>query len=81
MESTQTLRGSELRLTRHAAVRMRQRGIPGWYLALLVDHGQTTLDAHGALVKSMTKGTRARLQRMLGDAVITTAHRSRRRFH
>lgn len=29
------------RLTDHAAVRLQQRGIPGWYLALLLQHGKT----------------------------------------
>lgn len=54
-----------LRLTRHAAVRLQQRGIPGWYLRLLLEHGKTTHDGHGAVVKSVAKATRKRLRQML----------------
>jgi hypothetical protein len=88
------------RLTGHAAVRMQQRGIPAWFLRLLVEHGKTTHDGHGALVKSVSKATRQRLQRVLtpqqyaaaerwfgvyavvssDDAIVTTAHRTHRRF-
>jgi hypothetical protein len=90
-----------IRLTEHAAVRMQQRGIPNWYLGLLVEHGKTTHDGHGAVLKSVSKSTRQRLRTVLspreyaqaeryfsvyavlsGDqAVITTAHRTHRRFH
>lgn len=53
------------RLTDHAAVRLQQRGIPPWFLKLLVDHGRTSHDGHGALVKSVCKATRRRLQAVL----------------
>jgi hypothetical protein len=97
----QTSAGDEVRLTGHAAVRMQQRGIPAWFLRLLVEHGKTTHDGHGAVVKSVSKATRQRLQRLLSpkeyagaerwfgvyavvsgdDAIVTTAHRTHRRFH
>lgn len=90
-----------LRLTGHASVSMQQRGIPAWFLRLLIEHGKTTYDGHGALLKSVSKGTRRRLQAVLThreyveaeryfdvyavmsseEAVITTAHRTNRRFH
>ncbi len=90
-----------IHLTDHAAVRMQQRGIPGWYLRLLVEHGKTTHDGHGAVLKSISKSTRQRLRNVLsrheyaraeryfgvyavvasGQAVVTTAHRTNRRFH
>lgn len=54
-----------IHLTDHAAVRMQQRGIPGWYLRLLVEHGKTTHDGHGALLKSVSNATRQRLRRVL----------------
>jgi hypothetical protein len=47
-----------IRLTNHAALRMQQRGIPAWYLRLLVEHGKTTHDGHGAVLKSVSKSTR-----------------------
>jgi hypothetical protein len=90
-----------IHLTEHAAVRMQERGIPGWYLRLLVEHGKTTHDGHGAVLKSVSKSTRQRLRNVLsrreyaraeryfgvyavvapGQAVVTTAHRTHRRFH
>lgn len=89
-----------IRLTDHAATRMQQRGIPAWYLNLLVEHGKTTHDGHGALLKSVSKATRQRLRTVLSrqqyaqaeryfgvyavvshdQAVVTTAHRTHRRF-
>lgn len=89
-----------IRLTDHAAVRMQQRGIPAWYLRLLVQHGKTTHDGHGAVLKSVSKSTRQRLRTVLsrheyaqaeryfgvyavvvpGQAVVTAAHRTSRRF-
>lgn len=91
----------DIRLTRHAAVRIQQRGIPAWYLDLLVEHGKTTHDGHGALLKSISKATRQRLRTVLtkeqyvkaerwfgvyavvgdGNAIVTAAHRTHRRFH
>ena len=90
-----------IRLTDHATVRMQQRGIPAWYLRLLVEHGKTTHDGHGAVLKSVSKSTRQRLRNVLsrheyaqaeryfgvyavvapGQAVVTAAHRTNRRFH
>jgi hypothetical protein len=31
--------GEPLHLTRHASARLQQRGIPAWFLGLLVEHG------------------------------------------
>ena len=28
-------------LTTHASIRLQQRGIPAWFLSLLVEHGNT----------------------------------------
>ena len=59
--SPQSMHG--MHFTQHAEVRMQQRGIPAWYLRLLVEHGKTTHDGHGAQLKSMNKATRQRLRR------------------
>jgi hypothetical protein len=62
-------------LTAHAAVRMQQRGIPPWFLKLLVQHGKTTHDGHGAVLKSVSKATRQRLQGVLSRAEYAQAER------
>lgn len=53
------------RLTRHAQVRLQQRGIAPWFVDLLLVHGKTTHDGHGAVLKSVSKATRERLRRVL----------------
>jgi len=63
------------RLTNHAAVRIQQRGIPPWYLRLLLEHGKSTHDGHGAVLKSVTKATRQRLQRVLSREQYVRAER------
>lgn len=60
LESTSTFR-----LTDHAAVRLQQRGIPSWFLRLLVEHGKTTHDGHGAFLKSISKASKQRLRQAL----------------
>lgn len=65
----------EFRLIGHAAVRMQQRGIPAWFLRLLVQHGKTTHDGHGAVLKSVSKATRQRLQRVLTPQQYADAER------
>lgn len=65
----------DIRLTRHAAVRMQQRGIPAWYLRLLVEHGKTTHDGHGATLKSVCKATRERLRHLLSRPEYARAER------
>ena len=64
-----------IRLTDHAAVRMQQRGIPGWYLRLLVEYGKTTHDGHGAVLKSVSKSTRQRLRNVLSRHEYVEAER------
>lgn len=54
-----------LSLTRHAAKRTQQRGIPGWFLALLVEHGRSRHDGHGAVIKTIDHATRRRLKATL----------------
>jgi len=55
----------EFRLTGHAAVRLQHRGIPPWFLSLLVEHGKTTHDGHGAVLKSISKASKHRLRQVL----------------
>jgi hypothetical protein len=66
---------TDFRLTNHAAVRMQQRGIPQWFLNLLVRHGKTTHDGHGAILKSVSKGTRRRLKGVMSHAEYAEAER------
>ncbi|NPC56675.1 hypothetical protein [Caenimonas soli] len=64
-----------LRLTSHAAIRMQQRGIPAWYLRLLVEHGETRHDGHGAVIKSVSKSTRQHLRGVLSQHEYAKAER------
>lgn len=72
---TASLPATGVRLTGHAAIRMRQRGIPAWFLDLLVEHGKSTHDGHGAIVKSVCKITRRRLQQVLSREQYARAER------
>jgi hypothetical protein len=63
------------RMTNHASIRMQQRGIPSWFLRLLVEHGKTTHDGHGAVLKSVSKSTRRRLQQVLSRTEYAAAER------
>ena len=87
-------------LTRHASLRAQQRRIPCWFLHLLLTHGHSRHDGHGAVIKTVDRAARGRLQAVLSradyvaaeayfdvyavvavedDAVVTVAHRTRRR--
>lgn len=66
---------ADLHLTQHAAARIQQRGIPSWYLRLLLEHGHTHHDGHGAVVKTVTRATRQRLQRHLSRKQYADAER------
>lgn len=65
----------QIRLTQHAAVRLQQRGIPAWFVLLLVQHGNSAHDGHGAVIKSVTKATRQRLAKVLERKVFVKAER------
>jgi hypothetical protein len=65
----------QFRLTKHASVRMQQRGIPSWYLELLVHHGKQTHDGHGATLVSVSKATRHKLQAVLSRIEYAEAER------
>ena len=66
---------TSFRLTSHAAVRLQQRGIPAWFLGLLIEHGKTSHDGRGAVRKSVDKGTRRRLQALLSRTEYVQAER------
>ncbi|MES2631834.1 MAG: hypothetical protein V4669_02620 [Pseudomonadota bacterium] len=63
------------RMTTHASARLQQRGIPAWYLALLVQHGKTIHDGHGAVLKTVNKATRRKLQAVLSRTEYADAER------
>jgi hypothetical protein len=69
------LADTAVRLTTHAAVRMQQRGIPTWFLELLISHGKTTHDGHGAVLMSVSRATRRRLQESLTRSDYAKAER------
>lgn len=64
-----------VRLTQHAAVRLQQRGIPAWFVQLLVEHGASEHDGHGAVIKSVTKSARQRLAKVLDRKAYARAER------
>ena len=74
-ESQPPQRSLELRLTNHAAVRLQQRGIPPWFMQLLLEHGDSEHDGHGAVIMSVTKATRQRLARVLDRKQYARAER------
>ena len=63
--STISHAAQQARLTQHAAMRLQQRGTPVWFVQLLVEHGASAHDGHGAVIKSITKSIRQRLARLL----------------
>lgn len=65
----------QLQLTRHAAVRLQQRGIPAWFVELLVEHGASSHDGHGAVVLSVNKVARQRLAKVLDKKAYARAER------
>lgn len=62
-------------LTTHAAARLQQRGIPAWFLALLVEHGKACHDGHGAVIRCVDKGARRRMQQALSRTQYAEAER------
>lgn len=66
---------ADFRLTHHASTRLQQRGIPPWFLALLIQHGKTIHDGHGAVVKTVNKQTRRKLQEVLSRTDYANAER------
>jgi len=62
-------------LTQHASVRLQQRGIPGWFLGLLMDHGRSQHDGHGAVIKTVDHATRRHLRDVLTRSEYAAAER------
>ena len=62
-------------LTTHASIRLQQRGIPAWFLTPLVEHGKSFHDGRGAVIKTVDKSTRRRLQKVLSRTEYASAER------
>jgi hypothetical protein len=62
-------------LTHHAATRLQQRGIPPWFLDLLVRHGKARHDGHQAVIRFVDKAARRRLQAVLSRTQYAEAER------
>jgi hypothetical protein len=65
----------DIQLTRHAQVRLQQRGVPSWFLHLLIRHGKTVHDGRGAVIKTVDKEARRRLQQRLSPKAYANAER------
>jgi len=72
---SQNLPAAPVNVSKHASVRLQQRGIPAWYVELLVTWGQSRHDGHGAQVFSVTKPVRNRLARELPHTSYVRAER------
>ncbi|MCB2041997.1 MAG: hypothetical protein KDH48_15105 [Rhodoferax sp.] len=55
-------------LTRHATRRIQQRGVPPWFLQLLLAYGHSRHDGHGAVIKTVDRAARGRMQAALSRA-------------
>lgn len=67
--------GSTPVLTRHAQTRLQQRGIPAWFLDLLMHHGMARHDGHGAVIHTVDQATRRKLRERLGRNAYANAER------
>lgn len=61
-------------VTRHAQIRMQQRGVPPLILEWLLEYGATEYDGHGGRVRYFDKDARRRIGRAKGDIVLRRMH-------
>ena len=67
--------GSGPTLTQHAAARIQQRGIPAWFVGLLLDHGRSHHDGNGAVIRTVDRATRRHLRTELTRSEYAAAER------
>jgi len=60
-----------IQMTKHAAARQQQRGIPPLIMEWLADYGTTCHDHHGAEILYFDKQSRKALARSVGDEVVS----------
>ena len=60
--------------TKHAAVRMQQRGIPPLILEWLLEYGATTYDGHGGRIRYFDKQAKQRIRHSKGEIVLRRLH-------
>lgn len=63
------------RLSTHASIRLQQRGIPAWFVSMLLQHGRSQHDGHGAVIKTVDKTTRQTLRGLLSRTQFAQAER------
>lgn len=59
-----------MNLSKHAAVRCQQRGIPPLVISWLRTFGKEAFDHHGAVTRYLDKGAKKALARAVGSQVI-----------
>ncbi len=59
-----------IQITKHAAVRQQQRGIPPLIMEWLTSYGTSCHDHHGAEILYFDKQSRKALAKVVGDEVI-----------
>lgn len=62
-------------LSRHASIRLQQRGIPSWFLGQPVDRGRSRHDGHGVVIKTVDRSTRQHLKTELTRTEYSAAER------
>jgi hypothetical protein len=60
--------------SRHATVRMQQRGLPPLVLQWLEDYGAEQYDGHGGIVRFFDKRSRRTLERAVGREPVRRMH-------
>ena len=63
-----------LQVSRHAATRMQQRGLPPLVLQWLEDYGSERYDGHGGVIRYFDKRARRALERAVGREPVRRMH-------
>ena len=63
-----------LQVSRHAAARMQQRGLPPLVLQWFEDYGSERYDGHGGVIRFFDKRARRALERSVGREPVRRMH-------
>lgn len=66
---------ADFTLSNHASVRLQQRGIPAWYLALLIRLGKRHHAGGDAVIRWVDKAARRRFQQTVSREVYARSER------
>jgi len=63
-----------MKLTRHSAQRMQQRGIPPLMIEMLQRFGKRSYDHHGGVIRFLDRSSRRLVERHLGSQAYRRLH-------